>query len=211
MNNSDMEEILEKNRFSMDEEQKERIFSYLELIHKWNNKISLVSRNNTQLITYSLLLDTIYMSKLRDIDFSICADLGCGSGIIGIPIAILFPKSKVYLVDRSQKKISFLNDVASRLGIENCNVVSEDLKKFIANNENKVKTFIARGINEENVMKLLSNCRQEVRDNRKFIHITRAYFEESENLIIKPEVKTHINEINRKSVSFLIYSMPINC
>lgn len=46
-------------------------------------------------------------------------DVGTGGGFPGIPLAILFPQCRFHLVDSIGKKIGVVNDVVSRLGLDN--------------------------------------------------------------------------------------------
>jgi 16S rRNA (guanine527-N7)-methyltransferase len=59
-------------------------------------------------------------------DFTEIMDAGTGGGFPGIPLAILFPKAKFYLVDSIGKKIKVVNEVARELGLQN--VESEQLR-----------------------------------------------------------------------------------
>ena len=47
-------------------------------------------------------------------------DLGTGAGVPGIPLAICRPDVHVTLLDRSEKKITFLRRVVASLSLENC-------------------------------------------------------------------------------------------
>ena len=47
-------------------------------------------------------------------------DLGTGAGVPGIPLAICRPDVCVTLLDRSEKKITFLRRVVASLPLENC-------------------------------------------------------------------------------------------
>ena len=53
-------------------------------------------------------------------------DVGTGGGFPGIPLAILFPKTKFHLVDSIQKKIKVVAAVAHALKLEN--ITSEHLR-----------------------------------------------------------------------------------
>lgn len=47
------------------------------------------------------------------------ADLGTGVGLPGVPLAILWPETKVHLVDRSGKRIDLARRACRVLGLEN--------------------------------------------------------------------------------------------
>ena len=52
-------------------------------------------------------------------------DLGTGGGLPGIPLAIEDPRKKIYLVEASQKKCSFLLHTKNLLGLENLHVINK--------------------------------------------------------------------------------------
>ncbi len=57
-------------------------------------------------------------------------DIGSGVGLPGIPLAVQFPDSPITLVERRQKRASFLKIVVSQLGLENVTVVAEDVTSW---------------------------------------------------------------------------------
>jgi 16S rRNA (guanine527-N7)-methyltransferase len=46
-------------------------------------------------------------------------DVGTGGGFPGVPLAIMFPETKFYLVDSIGKKIKVVNEVAKAIGLKN--------------------------------------------------------------------------------------------
>lgn len=48
-------------------------------------------------------------------------DIGTGAGFPGIPLAIAFPNWNLTLLDSTRKKITFVNDLIAKLGINNAN------------------------------------------------------------------------------------------
>ena len=52
-----------------------------------------------------------------------CADVGSGAGFPGIPLAILMSDASFTLIEATQKKVGFLQHVASTLGLTNVSVV----------------------------------------------------------------------------------------
>jgi 16S rRNA (guanine527-N7)-methyltransferase len=54
------------------------------------------------------------------------ADLGTGSGIPGIPYAVMNPGSEVKLIERSEKKCTFLRHSISCMGLKNVEILEAD-------------------------------------------------------------------------------------
>lgn len=51
-------------------------------------------------------------------------DIGTGAGFPGIPLKLIFPSAKVTLMDSLGKRVVFLNDVISELGLTNIEAVN---------------------------------------------------------------------------------------
>ena len=70
---------------------------------------------------------------LRDLgDDLLVADLGSGAGFPGLVLAHAFPGWRVALIERTQKKASFIDEVIESLGFENAHVVPFDAREAAA-------------------------------------------------------------------------------
>jgi len=75
-------------------------------------------------------------------------DLGTGAGVPGIPLAICRPDMHVTLLDRSEKKITFLRRVVASLHLENCQPccsTAEDLARRLLPEE-RFDIVVSRGV-----------------------------------------------------------------
>ncbi len=88
-----------------------------DLYKNWNTKINIVSRKDIDEIYLRHIIHSLGIAKV--IDFkpdSHILDIGTGGGLPGIPLAIMFPESRFYLVDAIGKKIKVVQDIADELG-----------------------------------------------------------------------------------------------
>lgn len=57
-------------------------------------------------------------------------DLGSGSGLPGLPLAVAFPATQFTLVDAQRRRVDWVTSTAARLHIANVSVVHERLEDF---------------------------------------------------------------------------------
>ncbi|WP_396182867.1 16S rRNA (guanine(527)-N(7))-methyltransferase RsmG [Flavobacterium sp.] len=91
-----------------------------ELYHYWNSKINVISRKDIEELYIKHVLHSLGIAKVMEFQTkTTILDVGTGGGFPGIPLAILFPEARFYLIDVIAKKIKVVNEVATALGLEN--------------------------------------------------------------------------------------------
>jgi 16S rRNA (guanine527-N7)-methyltransferase len=114
-----MEEIL---RYFPDltEIQKEQFQKLGGLYHDWNSKINLISRKDIDDLYVKHILHSLAIAKIQRFEpGTYVLDVGTGGGFPGIPLAILFPETRFYLIDVILKKINVVKAVAEALELKN--------------------------------------------------------------------------------------------
>jgi 16S rRNA (guanine527-N7)-methyltransferase len=86
----------------------------------WNNQINVISRKDIDQLFERHVLHSLGIAKVMPfLPGESVLDVGTGGGFPGIPLAILFPDTKFYLVDSIGKKIKVVQEVAKALGLKN--------------------------------------------------------------------------------------------
>jgi 16S rRNA (guanine527-N7)-methyltransferase len=86
----------------------------------WNNQINVISRKDIDQLFERHVLHSLGIAKIMPfLPGESVLDVGTGGGFPGIPLAILFPETKFYLVDSIGKKIKVVQEVAKSLGLKN--------------------------------------------------------------------------------------------
>jgi len=96
-------------------------FQKLEALYQdWNAKINLISRKDIDKLYTKHVLHSLAIAKIQPFEpGSYILDVGTGGGFPGIPLAILFPETRFYLIDVILKKINVVKAVAEALALKN--------------------------------------------------------------------------------------------
>ncbi|TDE29680.1 16S rRNA (guanine(527)-N(7))-methyltransferase RsmG [Flavobacterium ranwuense] len=121
-----MDEIL-KYFPNLTDIQKEQFEKLNFLYHDWNEKINVISRKDIDALYTKHILHSLGIAKIIKFEpGTYVLDVGTGGGFPGIPLAILFPETRFYLIDVIAKKIKVVQAVAE--GLELKNVKAEQMR-----------------------------------------------------------------------------------
>ena len=106
--------------------------AFCELLKKENNKINLISKSTEKEIRKRHIVDCAQTIEFIDENYDICTDVGSGSGLPGIVLAIIMkikkPNMKFHLYEKSFRKCEFLSSVKEKLDL-NAEVFQKDIFK----------------------------------------------------------------------------------
>ncbi|KIC01821.1 16S rRNA methyltransferase [Flavobacterium sp. JRM] len=90
------------------------------LYHDWNEKINVISRKDIDSLYTKHILHSLGIAKIMKFEpGATVLDVGTGGGFPGIPLAILFPETRFYLIDVIAKKIKVVQGVIDALELKN--------------------------------------------------------------------------------------------
>ncbi|CAM3617605.1 16S rRNA (guanine(527)-N(7))-methyltransferase RsmG [Flavobacterium chungbukense] len=90
------------------------------LYHDWNEKINVISRKDIDSLYTKHILHSLGIAKIMKFEpGATVLDVGTGGGFPGIPLAILFPETRFYLIDVIAKKIKVVQGVSEALELKN--------------------------------------------------------------------------------------------
>ena len=122
-----MHQIIKEHFPHISPKQEEQFAQLGDLYKEWNAQINVVSRKDIdELYTRHVLHSLGIVSVVRFRESlpntpggTRVLDVGTGGGFPGIPLAIMFPKTKFHLIDAIGKKIKVVDAVVAGIGLEN--------------------------------------------------------------------------------------------
>jgi len=114
--------------FQYTEKQINLFLTYLEELKKWNKAYNLTAIKTDKEIIIKHFLDSLLFSKVMPPDTQSVADIGSGAGFPGIPIKIINPGLKMFLVEPVQKKALFLRHICTKLNLEDTEVIDKRIE-----------------------------------------------------------------------------------
>ncbi len=131
-----LSEGLERLGLSASGEQLDKLRRYARMVLEFNKGYNLMKAKDEDEMAVSHLLDSLapleHIRKLAESSSSASpslADIGSGGGCPGVPLAIMMENFRFTLVERMEKRSSFLNSVCTDLPLPNVSILTLQAEK----------------------------------------------------------------------------------
>jgi len=112
----------------------EKIRTYIALLLRWNQRISLTALTDIAAILQIHFGESIFAAPTVPIQHGRLADVGTGAGFPGIPIKIARPDLHILLIEPNTKKCAFLSEVVRALQLD-AEVIRGRMETVLANDD----------------------------------------------------------------------------
>lgn len=157
----------EKGGIPLNSRQVEQFYNYYLLLIEWNEKFNLTAITDFDDVLVKHFYDSAVCYNFFSQNASII-DVGCGAGFPSIPLKILRPDVKLTLIDSVNKKITFIDQLATTLQLVDVVAIhsrAEDLA-FNAKYRQKYDYAVSRAV--ANLATLCEYCIPFVRVGGEF-------------------------------------------
>jgi len=129
--------------------QLDRLAAYLSLLQQWQRHLNLTGLRDVEQLIEVLIVESLdffhggFLSPVARV-----LDLGTGAGVPGVTLAVCGPPLRLTLLDRSQKKITFLRRVVAHLDLRECEpeaASAEELARRLAPDA-RFDAVVTRGV-----------------------------------------------------------------
>lgn len=124
-----LQQALSELKLPLSDEQQLQLLRYLQQLLFWNKAYNLTAIKDDQQALIKHIFDSL--SIVPFLPAGDLLDIGTGAGLPAVMVAICQPQRAVTALDSNQKKIRFIKQVASELGLKNLTPVASRIEAHV--------------------------------------------------------------------------------
>ena len=195
-------EELEKLNISLSDSTNQKFNIYYETLVEVNKYMNLTAITEHDEVYIKHFLDSLFILKaIDDSKPYTLLDVGSGAGFPSIPLAIVSNNANVCIIDALNKRIKFLNDLISKLNLNNAVAYHKRAEDYAKEKRESFDYVTARAVARLNVLAEL--CLPLVKLNGYFLAMKSQSGEEE-----LEEAKNGIMKLGGKIIDILKFNLP---
>lgn len=145
--------LLANINIELSDRQLEQFEIYFKFLVEYNEYVNLTAITEEEDVYIKHFYDSILVGQVLDLNTvnSIC-DVGSGAGFPSIPLKIVYPHLNVTIVDGLDKRITFLKQLVSKLGLANVNLVHGRAEEYAKDHRESFDMVTARAVARANIL-----------------------------------------------------------
>ena len=165
----------------------DKLARYAELLLEKNKVMNLTAITAPRDVATLHLLDCAALAAQLDLSGKRVIDVGTGAGFPGMVLAILTPDARFTLLDSLGKRVDFLKEVQTDLGLKNVTCVHARAEEFAAQQREKFDVATSRAVAQLSILSEL--CLPLIKVGGQFIAM-KSVDTEDEIAAAKSAIKT---------------------
>jgi len=190
----------------------DKFYQYMKLLLEWNEKINLTAIRDEKEFIVKHFIDSLTINQFIKPNTKLI-DVGTGAGFPGLPLKLFHEELDCTLIDSVGKKINVLNDIISKLKLENITAVHTRAEDFAKDNREKYDIAVSRAVaNMNTLVEYLipfakvggiiicmkgPNYDEELTTARKAINVLGGTIEKIESFYINEELERNVIVIKK--------------
>ncbi|MDE6241934.1 MAG: 16S rRNA (guanine(527)-N(7))-methyltransferase RsmG [Anaeroplasmataceae bacterium] len=144
---------LEKLGIVLDERKTKQFEEYYQRLIEVNQVMNLTAITEKEAVYRKHFLDSLEIVRALDNKdrYTLC-DVGSGAGFPSVPLAIVFEKIDVTIIDALNKRITFLNDLVQKLEISNVKATHARAEDYAKEKREYFDVVTARAVARLNIL-----------------------------------------------------------
>ena len=145
--------LLANINIELSDRQLEQFEIYFNFLVEYNNYVNLTAITDEEDVYIKHFYDSILVGKVFDLtNVKTICDVGSGAGFPSIPLKIVYPHLNVTIVDGLDKRITFLKQLVSKLGLTNVNLVHGRAEEYAKDHRESFDMVTARAVARANIL-----------------------------------------------------------
>lgn len=125
---------------TLNQVQEQQFIKFYEYMTEKNKVMNLTGITDFQEVLVKHFLDSLSCVKVMNMEnIESIIDVGTGAGFPGIPLKIVFPHISMCLLDSLKKRVTFLEEVISLLGLKSVSSIHGRAEEFAKNKKHREK------------------------------------------------------------------------